>query len=256
MKSKFRKDLGLYYSGTSGIVLPYNKTHFPPDFKDKSRLEYYATLFNSVEINSTFYKLPKPETVRKWAESVPANFKFTFKVPKSITHVPELNFELKEVADFINVISTVGGKNGCLLAQFPATITIEHREPLKKLVQIFEQNLKSSGWALAIEFRHTSWHTAKVDELLQSFNASRVLHDMKHAATSWHHVAQDVIYLRFHGPESRYRGDYSDEFLRERAESIKQWLREGKTVYAYFNNTMGAAFNNLDILNKHVADLP
>ncbi|HEY8898156.1 MAG TPA: DUF72 domain-containing protein, partial [Niastella sp.] len=79
---------GSYKAGTSGLVLPVpNKQSFPPEFSDKSRLTYYASLLNSIEINSSFYKVPQPATVRKWADSVPDDFVFTFKLWQEITHV-------------------------------------------------------------------------------------------------------------------------------------------------------------------------
>ncbi len=82
-----------------------------------------------------------------------------------------------------------------------------------------------------------------------------VLHDIKNSATQWTHADDDIGYLRFHGPEPRYRGSYSNEFLKQGTQSIVNWIEEGKTVYAYFNNTMGAAFSNLATLNDYVKGL-
>ncbi len=79
-----------FYSGTSGLVVPVPQALYPPEFKGKSRLNYYASLFNSIEINSTFYKMPKISTVSNWAESVPDEFRFTFKLSKAITHAKGL----------------------------------------------------------------------------------------------------------------------------------------------------------------------
>ena len=242
----------LFYSGTSGVVLPLNKTQFPADFRDKSRLQYYSSLFNSVEINSIFYKLPKKETVNTWAESVPEDFRFTFKVPKVITHASQLDFKLTDVTEFIDVVEDIGDKKGCLLAQFPPSVTIEKIESLKKLLETLTQVIKPDSWNLAIEFRNSSWYEPKVQELLRSFNASMVLHDMQNSSTSWDYDQTDFIYLRFHGPEPRYRGSYSDEFLKQRASSIKKWISEEKTVYVYFNNTVGDAFANLQTLNSYL----
>ena len=78
--------LNNFYAGTSNIVLPVpNKSFFPPKYRDKTRLNYYASLFNSVEINSSFYKVPLPRTVEKWTTEVPPNFRFSFKLSKAIT---------------------------------------------------------------------------------------------------------------------------------------------------------------------------
>ena len=242
----------LFFFGTSGLVLPFNKSQYPTEFKDKSRLQYYASLFNSIEFNNTFYKLPQPATVNNWAESVPDDFKFTFKVPKSITHSQDLESGLCDVANFLSVVENAGHKKGSLLAQFPPSLTIEQIEPFKKLLHLFVEESKGSLWKLAVEFRHPSWQEPQVYQLLQDFKASLVLHDMKNSPLQIPSVDDDFIYLRLHGPEPRYRGSYSDEFLKQLAESIGEWIDEGRTVYAYFNNTVGDAFNNVQTLKNYV----
>src|SRR3954471_14852776 len=104
-----RKPKAEFYCGTSNVVLPVrNKGYFPPEFQDKTRLNYYASLFNSVEVNSSFYKLPLPRTVEKWANDVSDNFRFTFKLSKSITHAKELHYNVEDVADFMRVVSAAG----------------------------------------------------------------------------------------------------------------------------------------------------
>src|SRR3569623_2068116 len=100
-----------FYSGTSGMVLTVpNKRAFPLEYKDKSRLHYYASLFNSLEVNSSFYKEPMAKTTLRWAESVPQHFQFTFKMFKSITHNKGLLFEEAGVQKFMQVIDGAGDK--------------------------------------------------------------------------------------------------------------------------------------------------
>src|SRR6476660_6455942 len=108
-----------FYSGTSNIVSPMKQSEHPIEFAGASRLTYYASLFSSVEINATFYKLPKPDTIEKWANSVPADFRFTFKVPKTITHAKDLQFSGEELEVFIETVARAGDKRGCLLVQLP-----------------------------------------------------------------------------------------------------------------------------------------
>ena len=115
----------MIYTGTSGLVLPVaNKRSYPEAFQDKSRLTYYASLFNSIEINSSFKKLPMRRTVEKWNESVPDNFQFTFKLSRSITHNKALLFNTEDIKTFLQVVSSVNNKKGCLLVQFPGKLTI------------------------------------------------------------------------------------------------------------------------------------
>ena len=109
----------LFYSGISGLQHPIPKYLNPPVFENASRLTYYSSLFNSIEINSSFYKIPQGATVTKWAGSVSENFIFTFKLRKEITHSKELNFNGEDVSAFFKSINCIGEKKGCLLIQFP-----------------------------------------------------------------------------------------------------------------------------------------
>ena len=242
----------LFYSGTSGVNLPVPRSQYPAEFKEKSRLHYYASLFNSIEINSIFYKLPRSSTVANWAEAVPDNFWFTFKVSKTITHVKGLDFAVKDVDDFVKTVENIADKKGCLLAQFPPSLKNEKINQLHKLLEDLGEATDNRNWKIAMEFRNSSWYEREVYELLEEFNVSMVIHDIPASATPLSDVRGDFIYLRFHGPEPRYRGDYSDDILKQYAEYIKAWLNEKKTVYAYFNNTVGAAIKNLQTLNSYV----
>src|ERR1700712_1218858 len=128
-------DNGAFYSGTSGLVLPVpNKQLYPPQFQDKSRLTYYASLFNSIEINSSFYKVPQASTVKKWATEVPDGFRFTFKLWRDITHNKGLAFNPADVDRFIRVINEAGDKKGSLLIQFPPSVMVASFNQLEHLL--------------------------------------------------------------------------------------------------------------------------
>jgi len=238
-----------YRSGTSGLVLPVpNKQHFPPEFQDKSRLTYYASLFNSIEINSSFYKIPQGNTIAKWAESVPENFTFTFKLFREITHAKGFTFDMQVVDHFMSVIDRVGDKKGSLLIQLPPKVSIDHKETLELL---FER-VRDHGWHNAIEFRHASWYTSEIYALADNYNFSIVMHDMPASVNSVANKGSRFRYLRFHGVEGDYKGSYTDEALYAHSVQIKQWLAQGLVVYVYFNNTIGDAIENLRTLNKMI----
>ncbi len=241
-----------FYSGISGLDLPVPRSQYPVEFQGKSRLQYYASLFNTLEINSIFYKLPRSSTVVNWAESVPDNFRFTCKVSKTITHSKELQFEAKDVDDFIKIVENIGYKKGCLLAQFPPSLKIEKLDQLQRFLETLGEAIHKTRWKLAVEFRDPCWYEREVQELLEEYDAAMVIQDIPKSTTPLTFVRGDFIYVRFHGPEPRYRGNYSDEFLQKYAGYIKTWLSEKKTVYVYFNNTVGAAVENLQALNKLV----
>ncbi|MGF6847031.1 uncharacterized protein YecE (DUF72 family) [Chitinophaga sp. W3I9] len=245
-----KKTKGIYKSGTSGLVLPVpNKLAYPPAFRDKSRLTYYGSLFNSIEINSSFYKVPQAATVKKWADSVPDDFVFTFKLWRDITHVKQLAFQEADVIRFMEVINEAGAKKGCLLIQFPPGVTVEQYGQVEQLLDIVQGINPADGWKVALEFRHSSWYIGEVYELADEYECSIVLHDIPKSRNERLNAKADFVYLRFHGPAGDYKGGYTDDYLAQRAKEIRAWIKEGKEVYVYFNNTIGDAIKNLVTLN-------
>ena len=240
-----------FYSGTSNIVVPIKQADYPPEFEGVSRLTYYASLHSSVEINASFYKIPKPATVAKWQESVHPHFRFTFKVPKTVTHAKGLQFNAQDLEAFTVSVAQAGNKKGCLLVQLPPSVKSDKQEELEGILEIL--NADAKGWHLAVEFRDTSWYNSTVYRMLKHYNAGMVVQDMPQSATPQITVAEDFRYLRFHGPEGNYRDSYDDTFLAIQAKRVTGWLKEGQEVYAYFNNTMGDALGNVNTLNRLVA---
>lgn len=241
-----------FYSGTSNIVLPVKQSAYPPRFKGASRLTYYASLHTSVEINSSFYQVPKPATVEKWRESVPSLFRFTFKVPKAVTHAKGLRFSGRDLELFTEAVAGAGDKKGCLLVQLPPSVKQDLQEELESILESLYSDAK--GWKIAVEFRDNSWYNSTVYRMLQSFGAGVVEQDLPKSATPQVTVAEEFRYLRFHGPEGTYRGSYEAAFLSRHAKRVADWVKEGREVYVYFNNTMGDALGNLETLNALVAE--
>jgi uncharacterized protein YecE (DUF72 family) len=228
-------------------------------------------LFNSIEINSSFYKLPMPATFARWAASVPGDFRFTVKLWRDITHVKGLHFKEADLDRFIHAASHIGARKGCLLIQFPASLTADSQEGLQKLLHRIRQKDADPLWKLAVEFRHRSWNIPAVHDLLDHYQAGIVLHDIP--VPGWQTFAGALsatgepsqvgepslageapgfYYLRFHGPQGDYKGSYPDAFLRDCAHRIRTWLSLGKEVYVYFNNTIGDAIPNLITLDQFV----
>jgi uncharacterized protein YecE (DUF72 family) len=228
------------YSGTSGLLLPVkNKLFYPEEFKEKSRLCFYGSLMNSIEINSSFYKVPMASTVQKWADDVPQEFKFTFKLFREITHNKDLAFNPEQIYHFMNTIDRVGDKKGCLLVQFPPSIKINSFRQFNVLLTHLRLSDPDFSWNIAFEFRHVSWYCEELYELLNENKMGLVVHDKSPANTPMVDIEAPFAYLRFHGPGGNYRGSYNDDVLYEYATYVKEWQLEGKEVFVYFNNTMG-----------------
>ena len=232
------------YIGTSNGQMPGNKNTFPPQFQDKSRLHYFSTLLNSIEVNSCFYKTPKRSTYEKWVNEVPQDFRFTLKLSKEVTHANELKGDPGCIHLFLDAALGIKEKRGCLLIQFPGKISLEYFNQVEEILDHLRRLDPDHSWKIAVEFRNDSWYVRETTELMDEYDASLVMHDFPKGKISSINTKANFVYLRFHGPTGNYRDSYSDAFLNEKAELIKDLLSDGKEVYAYFNNTAGNAFEN------------
>jgi uncharacterized protein YecE (DUF72 family) len=246
------KQNGIFRAGTSGLVLSEpNKQYFPKDFQGETRLTYYASKFNSIEINSSFYKIPRCQTYNSWSAQVTEDFQFSIKLWKGITHDKKWSFQQRDLELFFSALNCLGEKKGCLLIQFPAAIPMD----LNKFRNILEQVRKmdpNSSWRIAVEFRHQRWYDKPVFDILNEFKASLVLQDMPNSRMDKLQGKPSFVYLRFHGEKGDYRGTYNTEYLNCIALEINGWLNRGLDVYTYFNNTIGGAADNLKTLNEMV----
>jgi len=240
--------------GTSNGHMTGNKSTFPPAYQLKSRLHYYSTLFNTIEVNSCFYKTPLCSTYQKWANDVPDDFQFTLKLSRDITHVKELKADLACMNIFLEAATGIGVKKGCLLIQFPAKINIAHFNQVENILSELSLLDREQQWRIAIEFRNESWYIGETRELLDEYNASMVMHDFPKGKICTTNNNANFVYMRFHGPTGNYRDSYSDQALQEKAQVIDEWANSGIDVYAYFNNTAGNAFENARYLQSRLID--
>lgn len=245
-----KKIPGQLFIGTSNITLPGNKSTFPKAFRNKSRLNYYSSLFNTVELNSPFYKIPMAATFKKWAADTKKGFQFSVKLWKGITHIKQLDFDADDINSFIQKASELKNKKGCLLLQFPGKIAFDYFGHVEKLLEILTIATKTDRWRIAVEFRNAGWYTGETFELMDEFGASMVLHDHPKAKNEQLNKNARFIYIRFHGPEGNYKDSYSTAYLQSKAIMIQQYINSGKDVYVYFNNTAGDAFNNARTLQR------
>ena len=189
-------------------------------------------------------------TCEKWVNDVDPDFRFTLKLWKEITHGKELRFNAADIELFLKRTDSFGNKKGCLLLQFPGKITVDYYNKVEEILSFISHSAFACGWQKAVEFRNASWCIGEAFEMLDEYDVSMVLHDNFKAKNEELNKKASVLYLRFHGPKGDYRGSYSPGFLKEKTAQIKEWIKDGKDVYAYFNNTIGNAFINARTLQE------
>ena len=220
--------------GTSGWHYNHWSGRFYPDNLPKSKwFEHYAQYFDTVEINNTFYQLPKARTFENWREQAPEDFLFTVKANRYITHIKRLKDAGEPLGRFIERATLLRSSLGPILYQLPPSF---HKD-LDRLA-VFLQLLPKDQTTV-FEFRHKSWFSEDTYELLREFNAAFCIHDMPGVATP-RIITGSVIYIRFHGSAGKYEGDYPKSALRDWAQWIKENAKGIRSIYAYFNNDIHA----------------
>jgi uncharacterized protein YecE (DUF72 family) len=205
---------------------------YPPRLPARSWLEYYASRFDTVELNSSFYRLPRREAVERWAEQTPHGFVVAVKVSRYLTHIKRLRETARHLERLLERIEPLArtSRLGPLLWQLPPTFKRDD-ERLANALAEFPPTLRH-----AIEFRHPSWFCDGVMDLLRARGVALVIaHRPEIASFQTHELTADFVYLRFHHGARGRRGNYSRSELHEWAAAIRRWAAE-RDVYAYFNN--------------------
>jgi uncharacterized protein YecE (DUF72 family) len=193
-------------------------------------LAHYATLFDTVEVNSTFYRLARPEAVARWVEQTPPDFLFTVKASRYLTHIKRLADMGRGVERLYAGIAPLVGspKMGPVLWQLPERF----RRDDERLAFALER-LPSGRHCL--EFRHPSWFASDVFGLLHTYGVAFVIgHDARRPLPD-SPLTTDWTLIRFHHGARGRRGNYSETELRDWAARIAE-LRTEAAVFAYFNN--------------------
>ena len=203
---------------------------YPKGLPQRRWLEHYATLFDTVEVNATFYRLPSRDTVAAWVETVPERFVFAVKASRYLTHVRRLRDPGRGVERFYASIEPLvsSPKLGPVLWQLPETF---HRDD-ERLARALDRLPPGRH---AFEFRHPSWFEPEVYSLLRERRAALVIGDHPERPFQAHELTADWTYVRFHHGSRGRRGNYSERELEGWARRIRAWRRRAE-VFAYFNN--------------------
>ena len=216
--------------GTSGWHYRHWRGPFyPKDLPASRMLDFYVERFGTVEINNSFYRLPKPETVAEWRKSTPKDFTFAVKASRFITHNKKLKDPEEPIDRLFASIGQLKRKLGPILFQLPPTWKLN----LARLEQFLRALPKRRRYAF--EFRNETWNVRPVYDLLTRFNAAYCIYHLA-GFQSPLELTTDFAYVRLHGPGGKYQGSYDDAALREWARRLATWRERLKAVYVYFDN--------------------
>jgi uncharacterized protein YecE (DUF72 family) len=236
---------GKVFIGTSGWTYPHWEGKFyPKKLKSRERLAYFAKYFNTVEINYSFYQLPSFQFYKNWHDQTPADFIFSLKVSRYITHIKKLKNVEKEWQLFLERAFYLKKKLGTFLLQFPSTFKFK-KENLSLFERFFDftekfLNQTNKKIKIAIEVRNSSFENEYFFNLLKKHNTALVISN----SPKWKEIRRtelaDFCYIRMHGSQALFSSKYTKKQINNLAHFVKQLQQEGKNVYVYFNNDFEA----------------
>jgi uncharacterized protein YecE (DUF72 family) len=223
--------------GCSGYYYPQWKEHFyPVSLKPAEWLQHYSTVFNTVELNGTFYKAPTLSGLRKYFKTTPSDFKFSVKMNKYITHVQRLRDCAQQVQDFCKFLQDgLEDKLACVLFQMPPSFHY-NPENLERIVNNVPHHPSS-----VVELRHASWWNSDSAKTFEKYSITFCNVDYPGLQTKFQ-LTSDLCYLRLHGSPELFKTSYTDTALGEILDNLP--TRAG-SYFIYFNNTFyQAAYRN------------
>lgn len=244
--------------GCSGWNYKAWRGHFyPDDLPSTQWLSRYAGVFDTVEVNSTFYRLPEASSFADWRRQTPSDFLMAVKASRYLTHLKRLREPQEPIARLLERARALGPKLGPVLYQLPGHL---HRDldRLETFLAALPPRIESDRRAPrrrlrlqhVVEFRHPSWYVPDTFALLEQYGVALCLHDKLGSA-----IAEPVLgpcfYVRFHGTSGHYRGSYDERTLERWAARLVEQATDGRRVYAYFNNDPDAVATENALTLRH-----
>lgn len=219
-----------------------------------SHLEHYGAQFDAVEINSSFYRSHRRITYQGWREATPPQFRFSVKMPRTVTHDCALRNCRAEIEQFLAEVAGLGRKLRVILVQTPASLVFEGAVASR----FFEALSSPKTYQIACEPRHPSWWTPRADAVLRRHGVARVAADparTPEAASPG--GAKRLVYYRLHGSPRMYYSAYSAEYLRTLATTVTTSSSETREVWCIFDNTARhASWDNAQLLRRSIGQAP
>ncbi|MCK7558688.1 DUF72 domain-containing protein [Chitinophaga sedimenti] len=240
--------------GTSGWSYKHWKEiYYPATVKSADWLSFFAKDFDCIEINNSFYRLPKPETVQQWVTTVPDGFIFCPKMNRFLSHMKKLHDPEQPLQRFFDVFDPVRKHLGPILIQLPANATF-NPEVTAHFYALLHNTYRQ--YQFSMEVRHESWYTEESLSLMRKYDIGLVIADSGGLFPSDEVLTAKHVYLRFHGPGKLYASAYHPNTLRAYAKKCRRWLNGGHQVWAFFNNDInGYALKDAQMLRRYLSDV-
>jgi uncharacterized protein YecE (DUF72 family) len=232
----------IYISTSGWSYKHWDNVFYPSNLKKANQLQYYNSLFNTIEINNSFYRQPKPENYANWESIVDSSFKFSVKANRYFTHLKKLKVSQHDIEDFLKGVDCLNEKLGPILFQLPPKWNI-NPERFESFLAMLPNNYR-----YVFEFRNHSWYHSSIYELLKKYNCAFCIYELD-GHLSPIELTADFLYIRLHGPGAKYQGSYTKKTLRKWANVCLSEQKKGRDVFIYFDNDQNgyAAFNALEI---------
>ncbi len=227
--------------GTSGWNYPHWKGIFYPEDLPKDKwLDFYMRHFDTVEVNSTFYRLPQKKAVEAWYKKSYPGFVYSIKMNRTVTHIKRLKNAEEELERFFELISALKERCGIILIQLPPNLKFD-RDLFEKFCSFL-----NPSYRYALEVRNRSWIDEEAFRIMRRHGIAFCISDTAGKYPYFEEITADFVYIRLHGSKILYRSLYTEEEIKRWAEKIRKWKRE---TYVYFDNDFcGYAVKNAKML--------
>jgi uncharacterized protein YecE (DUF72 family) len=216
------------FIGTSGWVYNHwTEVFYPKDCPKARWLEFYAGHFNTVELNASFYRLPKPQAFENWRNRTPEGFLWVVKASRYITHVRRLTEAAEPLERLYHAVEGLEEKLGPILFQLPPSLSF-HEEVFGHFCKYLKEDRLH-----ALEVRHPSWENRKAIDMLREHNMALCVSDTAGRYPYIDENTASFVYIRLHGSQKLYASEYSEAELQAYAQKIRQWAKD---TYLYFDN--------------------
>ena len=214
-------------------------------------LRHYSSVFDTVEVNNTFYRLPEANTFTQWKRETPRGFLMAVKASRFLTHMKRLKDPAEPIERLFSRAAALGPRLGPVLYQLPPNFHL-NLQRLDAFLCALPRTINRRPVHHVFEFRHPSWYVSETFQLLERHGATLCLHD-KRGSAIFEPFIGPIAYVRFHGTSGHYAGSYPDARLERWAGILGEQWKNRRQIYAYFNNDPGAvATENAQTLRKQV----